>query len=168
MGKIKTYSVNLTVEEWGFIIEELEQRKNNEMEVLYNDAKIECEDDPTNPDYKPTDNQLDDLAYFQNNMDMYKSITDKVIKKEKSDNNKMKKLKESNSKLKYSNSILKNELDIVRKKVEEQKSLKEDAIKNMWTARQEISKLKTIIEEQHKDLTDIKKKIKSITDLLNK
>jgi cell division protein FtsL len=38
----------------------------------------------------------------------------------------------------------------------------------MWTARQEISKLKTIIEEQHKDLTDIKKKIKSFTDLLNK
>ena len=99
---------------------------------------------------------------------MYKSITDKVIKKEKSDNNKMKKLKESNSKLKYSNSMLKNELDIVRKKVEEQKSLKVDALKNMESMRLETVELKKIIEEQHKDLTDIKKKIKSITDLLNK
>ena len=168
MGKIKTYSVNLTVEEWDFIIEELEQRKTNDMEVAYNDAKFECSDNSDDPDYKPTDSQLDDLAYFQNNMDMYKSINKKVAKKEKSDNNKMEKLKESNSTLRESINILKNELDIVRKKVEEQKTLKVDAITNMWAARQEITKLKTIIEEQHKDLSSIKKKIKSITDLLNK
>ena len=50
MGKIKTYSVNLTVEEWGFIIEELEQRKTNDMEVAYNDAKFECSDNSDDPD----------------------------------------------------------------------------------------------------------------------
>ena len=155
MGKIKTYSVNLTVEEWNFMIEELEQRKTNDMEVAYNDAKFECSDNSDDPDYKPTDSQLEDLAYFQNNMNMYKSITDKVIKKEKSDNNKMEKLKESktvlngiNDKLRETNNMLKNELDIVRKKVEEQKSLKVDALKNMESMRLETVELKKIIEEE--------------------
>tara|TARA_R110000764_G_scaffold79194_3_gene157852 strand:- start:489 stop:995 length:507 start_codon:yes stop_codon:yes gene_type:complete len=168
MGKIKTYSVNLTVEEWNFMIEELDQRKNNEVEDAYIQAKIAASEDPDDPDYKPTDSQLDDYAYFQSNMDMYKSITAKVVKKEKSDNNKMKKLKESNSKLKYSNSMLKNELDIVRKKVEEHKTLKVDALKNTESMRLETVELKKIIEEQHKDLSAIKKKIKLFTDFVNK
>ena len=35
MDKMKTYSVNLTAEEWSFIIGELHQRKQNEVEDGY-------------------------------------------------------------------------------------------------------------------------------------
>tara|TARA_R110002110_G_scaffold79889_1_gene208511 strand:- start:4 stop:369 length:366 start_codon:yes stop_codon:yes gene_type:complete len=119
MDKMKTYSVNLTAEEWSFIIGELHQRKQNEVEDGYIQAKITAREDPDEPDYIPTEADKKQLVLLQNMMNMYDSINKKVAKKEKSDNKEIKKLKERNTLLTQQIDKQHTELATIKKKISE-------------------------------------------------
>ena len=133
----KSYSVCLTDKEWSFIIEELEQRWQNDWDSNYRDAKLDNSRDPT-------DEQIKDFEYYQSIKDMNESIPNKIIKKDKSNNSQIKKLKEEIKNLKM--------LTVMNDKPYTE-------IKKLKTENESYKKQ---IDQQLQELQDIKNKIKAI------
>ena len=144
-NKTKSYSVNLTVEEWELIKEQLHQARVTDYPV--DQGFVGYDDEET--------------KHFKHLFKLSNRVTKKIENKETL-------VQTETQKLKHQNKLLEESNVFNRKRQNELQFEKVAVMDELELNRLETVKLKNQLDEQHKDLTDIKKKIKSITDLLNK
>lgn len=145
-----SYSVNLTNDEWEFVLSELYLRRENDLNDCYlnyaHADDLDCRDD---------------AKRIKKMIDMSKTITKKIQNKNKSKNNSK---YSSRTKTELCEKIDELEKEIHQMKLRNREKVKEDKERENEINKHltEICYLKIQIDKQHEELQQIKNKLKEI------